>query len=668
MKHLTPLLLSVLTASAFAGAPLSGIDLAGGDAKVRPQDDIFRAVNGVWLEQTPIPADKHSWGNFFILRERSDQQIKAIVDELAAAKPKAGAVEGKVAAYYRSYVDVAAIERAGLKPLRPMLDRIARIKDKRAMVAMFGEVQGVLPTPVALFVDTDPKNPDRYVARTYQSGLGMPDRDYYLKDDERLAKTRAAYLDYVRVLLTRSGDPAAEAHANAVIALERSIAEAHWDKVENRNPVKIYNPMTVAELSKQAPQIDWPLLLKNASFPAVEQLVVSQPSQVIAIARLVDEVPLATWKAYLTVRTLDAAAEMLPKAYRDARFAFRDKVLTGAEQERPRWQQATAQLDAALGEALGQVYVARHFPPAYKARMQELVANLMTAYRESIDGLTWMSAETKAKAREKLSKYVTKIGYPDKWRDYSKLAIVDGDPVGNAKRARRFEYERRVARINDKVDRAEWHMTPQTVNAYYNPASNEIAFPAGILQPPFFDMRADDAVNYGAIGAVIGHEISHGFDDQGSQYDGDGKLQSWWSENDRKAFEALGARLIAQYEQYEPLPGKRINGKLSLGENIADLSGLQIAYKAYKLSLKDKPAPVIDGLSGEQRFFYGWSQAWRTKMREATLLQRLVAGPHSPPEFRANGAVVNHDGFHDAFATRPGDRLFKAADERIRIW
>ncbi len=666
--RLIPLLLSLACASAFAGTPLSGIDKAGMDTHIRPQDDLFRAVNGAWLDNTPIPADKAAWGVFYILREQSDKQVKSIVDDLSAGKPKAGTLEAKIATYYRSFMDTAAIDRAGLKAVQPRLEHIAALKDKAALVAELGAVQGVLPTPVVLVVLADPNDPDRYVARTYQSGLGMPDRDYYLKDDERLVKTRAAYLEYVRTLLSLSGDAQSGPHAEAVVALEKRIAEAHWDKVENRNPVKTYNPMTLQELAKLAPEVDWALMLKQAGFPTVERLVVSQPSEVTAVAKLLGEVPLETWKAYLTVRTLDAAAEMLPQGFRDARFVFRDKVLSGTEQEKPRWQQAVAQLDGAMGEALGQVYVARHFPPAYKARMQELVANLMAAYRDSIDGLSWMSADTKAQAREKLAKYGTKIGYPDKWRDYSKLEIVEGDPIGNARRARKFEYERRVARINDKVDRTEWHMTPQTVNAYYSPQANEIVFPAAILQPPFFDMKADDAANYGAIGAVIGHEISHGFDDQGSQFDGTGRLRNWWSAEDRKAFEKLGARLVAQYEQYEPLPGKRINGKLTLGENIADLSGLQIAYKAYKLSLKGKPAPVIDGLTGDQRFFYGWSQSWRSKMRDATLLQRLVADPHSPGEFRANGAVVNHDGFHEAFATKEGDRLFKTPGERIRIW
>jgi len=421
-------------------------------------------------------------------------------------------------------------------------------------------------------------------------------------------------------------------------------------------------------LARSAPGFDWAAFFREASVSGDYRLSVSQPSYVKAFAATAKATPLATWKVYLRARLLDGAAKVLPREFRDARFEFRGRALQGMQQERPRWQDATTALGGALGEAVGQVYVARHFPPEFKARMQLLVDNLLAAYGESIDGLSWMGPQTKLQAKDKLSKYVTKIGYPEKWRDYSGLEVREGDAFANELRAARFEWERIARKAGKPVDRGEWLITPQTVNAYYNPSLNEIVFPAAILEPPFFDMKADDAVNYGAIGAVIGHEISHGFDDMGSQYDGDGRLRNWWTEADRKAFSALGDKLVAQYGQYEPVKGHKLNGRLTLGENIADLSGLQIAHKAYRRSLGGKPAPVIDGLGGDERFFYGWSQAWRNHTREERAMQLLTVDTHSPDEFRANGAAMNSDGFHTTFGTRPGDRMYKPSEERIRIW
>ncbi len=662
------MLIQIATAS-MAATPTAGLDLPGFDTTVRTQDDLFRAVNGGWLKATEIPADKPEYGTFIQLRDLSDQRVRSIVDGLAGKKLAPGGVDQKVGAFYASYLNTDAIDKAGFAPAKPMLAEIDKIMTAKDLARWMGEAQGRIETPVQLWVMADFKNPTMNQALTWQGGLGLPDRDYYLKkDDERLAKARAAYETYLTTLATLAGmkDPAAT--AQRVMAIEQRIAEAHWEKVENRNPVKIYNPMTVAELEKAAPGVDWRTFLQAASLGQVEKLSVSQPSEVTAAAKLFAEVPLADWKLYFKLHSLDNAAPVLPKAFRDARFAFRGTALTGAKEQKPRWQQAITELNGALGEAVGQLYVAQYFPPEYKARMQALVGNLLATYKESIDGLTWMTPATKAQAQDKLAKYMTKIGYPDQWRDYGKLEVRAGDPLGNSLRSARFEWNRIAVRAGKPVDRAEWGMTPQTVNAYYNPSLNEIVFPAAILQPPFFDMAADDATNYGAIGAVIGHEISHGFDDQGSQFDGDGVLRNWWTDDDRKAFEAVGAKLVAQYEGYEPLPGKHLNGKLTLGENIADLSGLQIAYKAYVRSLKGQPAPVIGGYSGAQRFFLGWSQAWREKTREERALQLLTIDPHSPPEFRANGAAVNHDGFHEAFGTKPGDKMFKAADERIRIW
>jgi putative endopeptidase len=670
LRLTTVTVLVQLAMSTFANAaPTSGLDQPGFDPAVRVQDDLFRAANGQWMANTEIPADKPEYGAFIQLRDLSDQRVKTIIEELASKPSARSGVEQKVGTFYATYVDTDAIDKAGLAPIQPLMAEIDAIKTPKDLAQWQGKVQGRLETPVQLWVMADFKNPTMNQALTWQGGLGLPDRDYYLKkDDERLAKARAAYETYLTTLATLAGMKEPAEVAKRVMAIEQRIAEAHWDKVENRNPVKIYNPMSVGELAKTAPGVDWAAFLQAANLASVERLSVSQPSAAIGIAKIFAEVPLADWKLYFKLHALDEAAPALPKAFRDARFAFRGTALTGAKEQKPRWQQAITEVNGALGEAVGQLYVARHFPPEHKARMQALVGNLLASYKDSIDGLAWMTPATKAQAQAKLAKYMTKIGYPDKWRDYSALEVRSGDALGNQHRSARFEWNRIAAKAGKPVDRAEWGMTPQTVNAYYNPSLNEIVFPAAILQPPFFDMAADDAVNYGAIGAVIGHEISHGFDDQGSQFDGDGVLRNWWTDDDRKAFEMVGAKLVAQYEGYEPLPGKHLNGKLTLGENIADLSGLQIAYKAYKRSLNGQPAPVIDSRTGDQRFFLGWSQAWREKVREERSMQLLTTDPHSPPEFRANGAAVNHDGFHEAFGTKPGDKMFKPSEERIRIW
>jgi len=653
---------------AAAAAPGSGLDQAGFDSAVRPQDDLFRAANGAWMKNTEIPADKPDYSTFTVLGDLSDQRVRAIVDELAAAPRKLTGVERQVGAYYASFLDTEAIDKAGLAPIKPVLAEINAIKTPRQMAAWLGRMQGRLDTPVNLWVLADFKQPAINRAITWQGGLGLPDRDYYLKtDDERLSKARAAYAAYLTTLARLAGETQPDV-AQRVMAIEQRIAELHWDKVDNRDPVKVYNPKTLTELVAAAPGFDWAAFLHGAGLGGIDRISISQPSAAIGIARLLGDVPLAEWKLYFRMQSLDEAAPVLPKAFRDARFAFRGTALTGATAEKPRWQQGIAELNGALGEAVGRVYVTRNFPPAYKARMQELVAHLLAAYRESIDGLAWMSPTTKLKAQDKLSKYMTKIGYPDHWRDYSRLVVRASDAMGNRHRSARFEWGRIAAKAGKPVDRAEWTMTPQTVNAYYNPALNEIVFPAAMLQPPFFDMAADDASNYGAIGAIIGHEISHGFDDSGSKFDGTGMLQDWWTEDDRKAFDAITARLVAQYEDYQPIPGQHLNGKLTLGENIADLSGLQIAWKAYQRSLKGQPAPLIDGFSGAQRFFLGWSQAWRDKVREERALQLLTIDPHSPSEFRANGAAVNSDAFHETFGTQPGDKMFKPAQARIRLW
>ena len=669
LRLTTLALLMQLAGFAMAAPPQSGLELKGYDKSVRPQDDLFRAANGHWLSTTEIPADKSSYGAFHQLADLSDKRARAIIEDLSKKKAKAGTVEQKIGDYYAAYMNTAAIDKAGLAPIKPLLDSIAAIQTREQLATWLGAQTGVVDLPVPLGIEADYQDPTINRLQTWQGGLGLPDRDYYLKkDDERLGKARGAYVDYLQTLAKTAGiaDPAGS--AQRVLAIEERLAQVQWDKVELRDPQKTYNPMTPAELAQKAPGFDWNAFFTAASLPGLDKLSASQPSYLTGAATILGEASLDDLKLYLTLRTIDANATTLPKVYRDAHFAFHGAALTGAKSQQPRWQQAVGNVNGALGEAVGEVYVKRHFPAADKARMVQLVNNLLASYKESIDKLSWMTPATKAQAQDKLSKYMVKIGYPDVWRDYGALEVKAGDPVGNNLRASVFEWKRQAAKASKPVDRREWLMTPQTVNAYYNPTLNEIVFPAAILQPPFYNTKADDAVNYGAIGAVIGHEISHGFDDQGSQFDGDGKLRNWWTDDDRKAFDAIGSKLVAQYEGYEPIAGKHLNGKLTLGENIADLSGLQIAYKAYLRSLGGKPAPVIDGYTGEQRFFMGWSQAWREKARDERKLQLLTIDPHSPPEFRANGAAVNHDGFHEAFKTKPGDKMFKPSDDRIRIW
>ena len=654
--------------AAAPAATTSGLDKAGMDAGVRPQDSLFFSMNGTWLKNTPIPADKSDYGTFTKLDDLSNERVKAIIENLSTKPQAAGSLNAKISDFYNSYMDTAAIDAAGLRPLWQYLAQIDAVKNRKDLVALMGEWAPFVDLPLGLGVGPDARDPTVYSAGAGQGGLGLGERDYYLKKDERFAKARKAYVEYMRKLLGAQGSKHAVVQASGVMELETRIARIQWTSEENRDPVKTYNPMTIAQIRAKAPDIDWPAYFGAAQLVDPPFVSIAQPSYFWALDKLVKSEPLDLWKTYLRVHLMDAVALELPAGVRDARFQFRGVAMNGLQADRPRWERAVGTLNDSMGEAIGQVYVSEYFPPAYKARMVELVDNLMKAYAQSIDGLTWMSPATKVEAHTKLSKYGIKIGYPDHWRDYTALDVKAGDALGNGVRAAQFEYRRQVVRNGKPVDRTEWGMTPQTVNAYYDGTKNEIVFPAAILQPPFFDMKADDASNYGAIGAIIGHEISHGFDDEGSQYDGDGKLRNWWTADDRKAFEAITGKLDAQYSSYEPLPGVHVKGKLTMGENIADLSGLQIAYKAWKISLGGKPAPVIDGITGEQRFYYGFSQAWREKLRDEALLHLVTTNPHSPAQFRADGASINSDGFHEAFDTKPGDKMWKAPADRIRLW
>jgi predicted metalloendopeptidase len=651
-------------------APTSGIDTQYIDKSVRAQDDFFQHLNGEWLKSAEIPADKARWGSFNKLADDALPQLRGIIEGLQGKKGLKGD-EQKIAALYASYMDEARLEKNGIKPLSAELSRIRGLKDRNGLPALIAHFNksGVV-APYGVFVMQDARASTQHAAYMGQSGLGLPDRDYYLKkDDAKMAATLAKYEQHVAKVLGLAGNKNAADMAKAVVALETSLAEAQWTRVMNRDPVKRYNKVEIAKLAELAPGYDWKAALgANGIAAKTDSIIVAQPSYMTAFAKLAESAPLESWKAYFEWHLLRDASPFLNKAFSDADFAFYRTVLTGATEQEPRWKRGVGVVEGAIGEGLGKLYVAQYFPAERKARMDELVKNVLVAYKQSIDGLDWMGPETRKQAQDKLSKFTPKIGYPNKWRDYSKLQVNAGDLVGNMRRAAEFAYNRNLAKLGNPVDREEWGMTPQTVNAYYRPTANEIVFPAAILQPPFFDMKADDAVNYGAIGAVIGHEISHGFDDSGSQFDGDGNLRNWWTDADRAAFKVKADAMVKQYGAYAPLPGYNVNGQLTLGENIADNSGLAIAYKAYKLSLGGKPAPVIDGLTGDQRFFMGFGQVWRSKSRDEETVRRIKTDSHSPGQFRANGTVVNQPGFYEAFGVKEGDKMYVKPEDRIIIW
>jgi len=672
---------AVAGAGALAGAGAvaaldlgSGIDTQYFDDGVRAQDDFYRHVNGKWLEETEIPADKGSYGSFVKLRDDTLDQLRAVIEGLPQSKAAADPATRKVIDLYASFMDEPALEALDFKPLAAEFAAIAALKSKSqipAVIAHFGQL-GV-GAPYRLYVHQDAKDATRYVVDLIQGGLGMPDRDYYLDTGDRLTQIRAKYLQHVEAMLRLAGpDTVAAQQAGDILALETALAKVQWTKVENRDPVKRYNRVELEQLPGLAPGYDWKAYLKDAGIAGrVDYLVVSQPSYITGFNALLDGTPLPVWKAYFRWRLLSEFAPCLSKRFVDENFTFYGTALRGIAQNLPRWKRAVELVDAEIGEALGKLYVANYFPPQSKARMDELVRNLLAAYQADIDTLDWMGPETKQKAHDKLALFTAKIGYPDKWRDYSTLRIVRGDLVGNVMRANAFEYQRNVRKLGQPIDRGEWEMRPQTVNAYYNPEKNEIVFPAAILQPPFFNVQADDAVNYGGIGAVIGHEVSHGFDDQGSQYDGHGNLLSapgWFTAEDLEHFRALTHALVRQYSAYSPVPGFPINGELTLGENIADNSGLAIAYKAYQLALGGRPAPLIDGLTGPQRFFIGWAQVWRSKSRENELILRIKSDPHSPPQIRGTVPEMNQAPFYEAFGIKTGDKMYLPPEQRVALW
>ncbi len=662
---------SLTTLTNAADPPLSsGIDKANISQTISPGKDFYEYVNDGWLKKTEIPADRSNYGAFTVLDDDTLARVRAIIEEAAADKQAApGSDRQKVGDLYRSYIDVERRNKAGIDPIKPLLAKVAAIKEKHELMALAGElyrqgVGGVLAT----YVEPDARKSDKYAVYLSQSGLSLPDRDYYLKDEARYRDLQSTLRDYTRDMLKFASIEDAEAKAKQIYDLEAKVAEIQWTNVANRDPVATYNKKTHTELASQLTQLNWPAFVGKTGYDKEGSVIVRQVSFLEGIDKLIESVPLETWKNYFAYKVIDSYARVLTEEIEKRHFDFHDKAISGVAQQKPLWRRGVEVTSLVIGELVGRLYVEKHFAPEAKARMLQLVENLKTAAGERIDNLEWMGPATKKQARQKLAKFATKIGYPDKWKDYTRLTIKGDDIVGNLIRYSEFELMRDLDKLGSPIDRTEWAMTPQTINAYYNPLMNEIVFPAAILQPPFFNMAADDAVNYGGIGAVIGHELSHGFDDQGSQFDGDGNLRKWWTEEDRAEFERRAKDLVLQYNNYKPFEDMAVNGELTLGENIGDLGGLNFAYAAYQNSLKGQPAPVIDGLTGDQRFFLGWAQVWRRLYREPELRRRLLDDPHSPSRYRVNGIVSNMDAFYKAFDIKPNEPMYIAPEKRVKIW
>ena len=639
-----------------------GFDETGMDRSVTPGDDFYLFANGTWAKTTPIPSDRSNYGLFTMLDDLSFERTHGILEA------EQGRPESKIGALFTSFMDERAVETKGIGPVRPELDAIKAIKTKPAFAAALGATlrDGVVG-PIGASIGVDDKNPDKTIVQVAQGGLGLPDRDYYLKTDANLAKAKAAYADYLSRLFALGGEPNGPARAGAVIAFETKIAQAQWTRIANRDSDKTYNPFARADFEKKAPGFDWKAYFTAAGIGGDHDFLVSQPSAIAGAAKIIAATPLPVLKDYLWAQTLDSAAPYLSTPFVTASFAFHGTALNGTPENRLRWKRGVDLVKSTMGDAVGEQYVAKYFPPEAKAAADQLVHNIIAAWDVRLQNLAWMDPKTRAEAREKLASFHPKIGYPSKWRDYSALSIDAHDLYGNVRRASAFEWQRGLDKLGKPADREEWFMTPMEINAYANPSWNEIVFPAAILQPPFFDPNADPAINYGGIGAVIGHELSHHFDDQGRKYDKTGRLTDWWTPEDVKRFTALTDQLVKQYDGYQPLPGAHIQGALTLGENIADLAGLTVSHDAYRIALGGKPAPVIDGFTGDQRFYLGWAQVWRRNYREATLRQRLLTDPHSPAEQRT-ATVRNLDPWYSAYNPDPASKLYLAPAARVRIW
>ena len=651
---------------------IADLNTSNFNREVRPQDDLFEFVNGTWLQQTPIPPDKTNYGSFTKLADLSESRLKSIVEELADASHPEGSDEQKVGDFFKAFMDVERANELGAAPIEAALDEVDMIETKEDLIRHFAkmDLMGVM-TPIGAYVSQDAKVSTQYIVHLVQSGTTLPNRDYYLvRDDKKNIQARDAFVRYIERLMQLTGN---YVDAEEILAFETRLADAQWSNITLRDAEKRYNKYEVEALDTLAPMIDWEEMFKISGIRAGKEVIVNTPPYFEKLNEVLNQTSLETLKSYAKFQIIDRFAPFLSDPFSVAHFELHRKELGGVTEQRPRWKRAIAAISGgrgfgALGEVVGKLYVQRHFKPEAKEKMDRLVKNLLKAFGTSIDGLAWMSDETKVKAKEKLAKIRTKIGYPNKWRDYSALTINPDDLVGNMIRSAKVEHDRSVNKMGKPIDREEWGMTPQTVNAYYSPTKNEIVFPAAILQSPFFSAKAATPLNYGGIGAVIGHEISHAFDDQGSRYDGDGNLNNWWTDEDRKAFEQLTTKLIAQYDGYEPLPGKYVQGAFTLGENIADLSGLEIAHRAMSFELEGKEPVEVAGWNQDQLFFVGWSRVWARKYRDTEMMRRLITDPHSPSEFRANGPVTNIDAFYQAFDLKPGDGLYKAEEKRIKIW
>ncbi len=692
--RLSPLLLALVAATGFAQGPkatgkaatraqapvLHGLDLAGMDRSVKPGDDFYAFANGTWMKQTEIPADKGSVGIWSTLFDLTDRQTAAIIQEAAASKAPAGSDQRKIGDFYTTFMDEARIEAAGLRPLQPTFEAITAIADRaalsrhlgttlRADVDVLNATNYTTSNLFGLWVAQDLNDPTRYVPFLLQGGLSLPDRSYYLDASQAMVQLRAKFLAHVAAMLKRGGiaDADAEPRAAAILALETRIAQAHLSREESGDVEKGNNPWHRADFATKAPGLDWEAYFAAAGLGKAQDFVVWQPAAFKGLSALVAEVSLDTWKDYLRFHAVQDHASVLPKVIADQSFAFFGPELSGITQQRPRWKRAVSATNDALGEVVGKTYVARHFPASAKAEAQRMVADIIAAFGRRIDGLAWMTPETKAKAKAKLAVLKVSVGYPDRWQDYTALKVVAGDAFGNHDRAARFQLELSLQKLGQKVDRDEWVMTPQTINAVNLPALNAMNFPAAILQAPFFDPKRPAAMNYGSIGSIIGHEISHSFDNTGALFDATGKLQNWWTPEDLKHFQAAADQLAAQFSAYKPFPDLAINGKQTLGENIADVAGLAAAFDAYRLSLKGKPAPKVQGLTGDEQFFLGFGQAWREKTREALERQQILTDGHAPGRFRPF-TVRNNDAWYATFGVKPGEALYLAPDQRIRIW
>jgi putative endopeptidase len=669
-KLLGLVLLGLIVISCGTPPKQSGIDYSMMDTTFRPTDDFYMHMNGQWLKKYGIPADKSNYGTFSKLADEAEKNLRTIIEESANAREKRpGSDIQKVGDMYLSFMDSARAEQLGFEPIKSDLAAIQAATTREDLVNYTAYSARVgSGTPFFMFVNQDAKKPTEYIVNLYQGGLSLPDRDYYLRTDPRFGEIRAAFAAHMERMFTLAGIPDGAAKASKVMDIEMALAKAHWTNVENRDRNKTYNKVALSGKTSFAPGFDWRLYAAKTGITTIDSLVVYQPSYFKAFGELFATLPLDDWKTYYTWRTLTNWSPLLGSNAVSEDFDFFSKTLAGTQEDRARWKRAVGAIEGAMGEIVGRIYVERHFKPEAKERMVKLVANLKESFRDRIKGLAWMTDETKQKALAKLEKFGTKIGYPDKWKDYSALEIKVDDLVGNVRRASIVAFDRDIKKLGKPIDRTEWGMTPQTVNAYYNPSMNEVVFPAAILQPPFFNMDADDAVNYGGIGAVIGHEMTHGFDDQGRKSDGDGTLTDWWTSKDAEQFEQRAGILVDQYGAYSPIDTLKLNGKMTLGENIADVGGLTIAYYAYKKSLNGKQAPMIDGRTGEQRFFLGWAQVWARKYRDDEMRRRVLTDPHSPSQYRTNGVVANMPEFYRAFGVKEGDALYRAEGIRAQIW